>query len=234
MKNFLLCCLILLGGCALRTVEKSDLETTTSPAIEQPVEKVVQKKTTINQTKTAKKVVKSTKKQPSKKHIVAKPKTKMKTSIVPTKEPLKCENIVGVRLYQIFKTFAMGKTCVADRKNFSCNSGQTVYVPAIQGKPYQYDDMILPKSGECFAYNGTFHYHSKRGIERTAPCVTLIAKPQQVQEPQAETPKAEEAKAEAKPAETPKAEETKAEVKPAETPKAEETKTEAPKAEAQK
>ena len=170
MKKLLLCGLIVLGGCALKTVDEPVTESAPSAEIQAPVQKSVQKTRSVQKvSKSSKTVQASKKKTPVKKAV----------TVTPAKEPLKCADIIGVRLYQIFKTFAMGKTCSMQEKNFLCASGQTVYVETEKGKSYQYDDMILPKSGECFAYDGTFHYHSRGGKSQSAPRVKLITKPKQ-------------------------------------------------------
>ncbi len=188
MKKLLLCGLIVLGGCALKTVDEPVTESAPSAEIQAPVQKSVQKTRSVQKvSKSSKTVQASKKKTPVKKTATkkaaqtAKKKTPVKkaVTVTPAKEPLKCADIIGVRLYQIFKTFAMGKTCSMQEKNFLCASGQTVYVETEKGKSYQYDDMILPKSGECFAYDGTFHYHSRGGKSQSAPRVKLITKPKQ-------------------------------------------------------
>ncbi len=181
MKKLLILCLVLIGGCALKTIEEPAKEKDVSTVSEQSVTQTIKEKAPKNRISTQKKAKKQTKSAASEK--------KHRTKLVPATGPLKCENIVGIRLYQIFNTFAMGQTCISDHKNFSCTSGQTVYVPKNEGKSYKYDDIILPQSGECFAYDGTFHYYSKGNIARTAPSVKLIVRPQQV-----DTPKAAESK----------------------------------------
>lgn len=206
MKKLLLCGLIVLGGCALKTVDDPVTESAPSTEIQAPVQQSVQKTKSVQKVSKASKTVQTAKKKtpvkktatkkaaqaPQKKTPIKKAATKkaaqtsQKTpikkaamSVTPAKEPLKCADIIGVRLYQIFKTFAMGKTCSMQEKNFFCASGQTVYIETEKGKSYQYDDMILPKSGECFAYDGTFHYHSRGGKSQSAPRVKLITKPKQ-------------------------------------------------------
>lgn len=170
MKKLLLCGLIVLGGCALKTVDEPVTESAPSTEIQAPVQKSVQKTRSVQKVSKSSKTVQTAKKKTPVKKAV---------TVTPAKEPLKCADIIGVRLYQIFKTFAMGKTCSMQEKNFLCASGQTVYVETEKGKSYQYDDMILPKSGECFAYDGTFHYHSRGGKSQSAPRVKLITKPKQ-------------------------------------------------------
>ena len=188
MKKLLLCSLIVLGGCALKTVDDPVTESAPSMEIQAPVQQSVQKTKSVQKVSKASKTVQASKKKtPVKKTATKKaaqtpqktPMKKAAMSVTPAKEPLKCADIIGVRLYQIFKTFAMGKTCSMQEKNFFCASGQTVYIETEKGKSYQYDDMILPKSGECFAYDGTFHYHSRGGKSQSAPRVKLITKPKQ-------------------------------------------------------
>ena len=177
MKKLLLCGLIVLGGCALKTVDEPVTEPANVAEIQAPVQKSVQKTKSVQKVSKASKTVQTSKKKAFVKKSAQKKPKKQAMAVTPAKEPLKCADIIGVRLYQIFKTFAMGKTCSMQEKNFFCAAGKTVYVEAEKGKSYQYDDVILPKAGECF--DGTFHYHSRGGKSQSAPRVKLITKPKQ-------------------------------------------------------
>lgn len=169
MRKYLSCCLLcLLMGCAYRTVERPVREEAVVSKTETASEKVIEKKAKTNCVEKCK---------------CPKAKKKVKTAAKPCKKlypthkkPLpkvKCENIAGVRLYQIFKTFAMGQTCTADCNELSCSKGKIVQILKPAGKIYHYDDVIRPGKGECFVYDGTFNYRSRGKVPRQALRIKL-------------------------------------------------------------
>lgn len=87
----------------------------------------------------------------------------------------KCENIPALEVFQVLDKFVLADACEEEFGDICFKHTHVVYVEKEKDKIYYDDQKIIPSSGQCFEYVGTYKYTTRTEANKVVPKAKLVS-----------------------------------------------------------
>lgn len=89
----------------------------------------------------------------------------------------KCENIPALEVFQVLDKFVLASACKENEtfRDICFSHEYVVYFAKEKDKIYYDDQKIIPASGQCFEYVGTYRYTTTANTNKVVPKAKLVS-----------------------------------------------------------